>query len=87
MIATVICVAETDKGTVAICNTNSQKGLVVFSLAKGGPWKCPIQPKRGQQITLEGLVPAGEGLWAPTSASPLPAEPPKALIRRTVETR
>jgi hypothetical protein len=87
MKATVFYVAETGNGRVVICVTDGEVRVVAFSLEKGGPWKSPAPPKRGDQITLEGLVPAGEGLWVPTSAFPLPAEPPKAMIRRAIEIR
>jgi hypothetical protein len=83
MTATVFYVAKTEAGTIAVCWGEGKS--IVFSLDNGGPWKSPIQPRRGDQIILEGLIPAGEGLWVPTTASPLPADPPKAMIRRTVE--
>ncbi len=86
MRATVIYVAtnNTDKNRIAVCVVDGQEGFVVFSIQKGGPWKSSVEPKRGEQITVESLNPAGQGVWVPTSASPLPAEPPIAQIRRAV---
>lgn len=81
MRATVICVAGTGQGSIAICEADGQEGCVVFSVDKGGPWKDMDEPKRGEQIIVEGLHPGGQGIWVPTSAYPLPAEPPVAAIR------
>lgn len=65
------------QSTIVMCYSEAI-GWIVFSIDFGeeGPWNDASLPIEEKTIMVTGLVPAKGGFWVPTSAYPVPTQPP-----------